>query len=64
MLDPMPRQDVKLPPTPREAELMAEIERLRATIQAAHHELVNRGGTYAVPILAAEISESGEQSDE
>lgn len=29
MLNPMPRKDVKLPPTPREAELMAEIDRLR-----------------------------------
>jgi len=28
MLDPMPRKDVTLPPTAREAELTAEIERL------------------------------------
>lgn len=33
MLDPMPRQDVKLPPTPREAELMGEIERLRQQLR-------------------------------
>jgi hypothetical protein len=32
MLDPMPRKDVKLPPTPREADLMAEIERLRGVL--------------------------------
>lgn len=35
MLDPMPRQDVKLPPTPREAELMAEIEKMRDVVEAA-----------------------------
>lgn len=31
-LDPIPRKDFRLPPTPREAELMAEIERLRASL--------------------------------
>lgn len=34
MLDPMSHQDLKLPPTPREAELMAETERLRDGLDA------------------------------
>ena len=29
MTDPMPRRDLELPPTPKEAELLAEIGRLR-----------------------------------
>ncbi len=29
MIDPMPSQDVSLPPTPQEADLLAEINRLR-----------------------------------
>jgi hypothetical protein len=33
MIDPMPRQDERLPPTPREAELITEIERLRAALE-------------------------------
>lgn len=32
MIDPIPREDVKLPPTPREAKLLAEIERLREAL--------------------------------
>lgn len=32
-----------------------EIERLRATIQAAQHELRNRSGVYALQILDGEI---------
>lgn len=38
MLDPMPRQDVTIPPTRREAELMAEIERLRLLVETAYVE--------------------------
>lgn len=33
MLDPMPRQELKLPPTPREAELMAQIKALRDALK-------------------------------
>jgi hypothetical protein len=32
MIDPMPRQDLQQPPTAREAELLAEIGRLRAAL--------------------------------
>ena len=34
MLDPMPRKDVTLPPTPREAQLMADLAEARAQVAA------------------------------
>lgn len=76
MLDPMPRQDVKLPPAPREAELMAEIERLRGVLRtlARDAEFAQRhayaGELHATMKFASdtrakikEAIESGEQSD-
>jgi hypothetical protein len=38
MIDPMPRQDLQQPPTAREAELMAEIERLRGVLASMRDE--------------------------
>lgn len=68
MLDPMPRQDVKLPPTQREAELMAEIKRLRGLLQAIELATATGDGlspdeTINIHALAAQHSESGEQPD-
>lgn len=68
MLDPMPRQNVKLPLTPREADLMAEVKRLRGVLQAI--ELATSTGDGLSPdeaiivhALAAQHIEPKEQSD-
>jgi hypothetical protein len=46
LYDPMPRKDLTLPPTKREAELMAEVERLRAVMpdQIEIYRLFRRAG--------------------
>ena len=51
MADYMPRQDVKLPPTPREAELMAQIRELRAVLQG----IVDLGGTMGGALYAETV---------
>lgn len=58
MLDPMPRQDVKLPPTPREAELMAQVQELRAVLQG----IVDLGGTMGSALYAETVDRAARRA--
>lgn len=58
MLDPMPRQDAELPPTPREAELMAQVRELRAVLQG----IVDLGGTMGSVLYAKTVDRAARRA--
>lgn len=58
MLDPMPRQDLKLPPTPREAELIAQVRELRAVLQG----IIDLGGTMGSALYAETVDRAARRA--